>query len=499
MKRTKFFNTLFSLLCISCFVGLNNNSCFADEVIKGYGVNIGINDSYNTAKNKFALSNVNAAHSDFQNIINSADNKTFTLLNHALLLAEYGFFDLTDEIFSKIDDYEISQNYIADIKNFYYPAKKMTQEELLYLAEAYSNIMYNNYAQETVLDIVNNGKLFRTPNDYIYYILALGYFETKDLLQALNYITLATSQNGNNLNYKILKTKILLELGQTKKAVKLLDEIKRQKFSIEDLRNKINALEQFVLYKTAKNEKLKDYHLGYYYYLEDKVSFAQKVLLNAISNNKKINGEIYALLAETYLSTDLKQAEEYALKSLRCGIYTEFAYYTLGLAKMSNKQFKAAAKNFNRAAILDKNSPRSKIKIAEINMQKNKEKQTKKQWQNLAKKHPTNSLVYTHLSKYFADNKELLLKKSLSYDVNNISAYYKLAEIYINRDNYNLAKQYLRNANNIDETDFRYYYYLSRIESLQGNFVQAEELLEHCKKLEPDYEERLNRDNQIEE
>ena len=165
MKKTSLLKNSFGIFFLSVVIGVSNNISLADDVIKGYGVNVGVNDSYNTAKNKFALSNVNAAHSDFQNIINNSDSKSFTLLNQALLLAEYGFFDLTDEIFSKIDDYEISQHYINDIKNFYYPAKKMPKEDLLYLAEAYSNIMYNNYAQETVLDIVNNGKLFRTPND----------------------------------------------------------------------------------------------------------------------------------------------------------------------------------------------------------------------------------------------------------------------------------------------------------------------------------------------
>ena len=491
-------NSISKFLASCLLFVLTPSVVLADNVIQGYGVNISIEEFINTAKNKFALSNTKAAHNDFLNLIDDADDKDFLLLNHAIILAEYGFFDLTDKIFSKIEDYEISQNYINNIKNFYYPAKRMGQEDLLYLAEAYSNIKYNNYAQETVLDIINNGSLFKTQNDYTYYILSLGFFETKDYNQALNYITLATSQNGNNINYKILKIKILLELNQIKKAAKILEEIKKQEIVVPVLKNEILALEQYFLYKTVKNEKQKDYHLGYYYFLEDKISFSQKVLLNGLSTNKKINGEIYGLLSETYLKTDLKQAEEFARKSLKCGVFNASAYYTLGQIKQRENSFKQSSKLFNKASVLNKETPRAKIELAKNLKSRGKYKQAKKMWQEISKKYPNSAIAYYNLSKFTPENKEELLKKALSYNVEFISAYFDLAEIYINRDNYKLAEQYLRNAKNIDENDFRYYYYFSRLELQRGNNAKAQELLEICKSLEPNYQNLIDRDKQFE-
>ncbi len=485
-------------LILFSFVFISAVSVVFANVIEGYGVDYNRKDVYTLAKNKFALTNVKSAHDEFSALISDSSSKDFVLLDIAIILAEYGLFDLTDSIFSKIDDYSISKNYIEDIRHFYYPAKRIGVSELLFLAEAYSNIMYNNYAQEAVLDVINNTELIREHNDYVFYILALGYYEIKDIDQAENYISIAMSLNPNNVNYKILKTKILLERKNKKPALKLLEEIKKENFKIVELQNKISALEQYVLYKTEKNDKLKDYHLGYYYFLDGKTGFAQKVLLNALSNNKKVNRDIYALLALSYLSGSDKQAKENALKSIKSGGETFNSLYTLGIVELRNENYKQGLKLLNKAKRYEKGTYNSERLIALIYRFTGKNKNAVKLWNKLVKKVPETYEGYYYLAIDTDADSESLLKTSLSYNVNYSPAYYKLGEIYIDRENFELAKKYLYNAHYIDENDFRYYYYLSQIELLQGHEEQAESYLNNCERLEPNYRDILDREKGFE-
>ena len=484
------------LTCICIFACLAP-AAFSD-VIEGYGIDYNRKDAYSVAKSKFALTNVKTAHDEFADMIEDSTSKDFVLLDTAIMLAEYGFFDLTDRIFSKIDDYSISQNYIEDIRHFYYPAKRMGVKDLLFLAEAYSNIMYNNYAQEAVLDVVNNTELIKERNDYVFYILALGYYEIKDIDQAENYISIALSLNPNNVNYKILKTKILLERKNKKHAIKLFEEIKKENFKIVEFQNKISALEHYVLYKTEKNDKLKDYHLGYYYFLEGKTTFAQKVLLNALSNNKKINKDIYALLGLSYLSSSDKQAKENAQKSLKCGGESFNALYTMGIIELRNEHYKQGLKLLNKARKYEKDTYNAERLIALIYRYTGKTKASIKLWNKLVKKVPEIFEGYYYLAIDTDNDTEELLKKSLSYNVNFPYAYYKLGEIYINRENFELAKKYLYNAHYIDENDFRYYYYLSQLELQQGNKEQADSYLNSCVRMEPNYRDILDREKGLE-
>ncbi len=491
MKKLK------QIVLILVFI-LSSQIMFASEVIQGYGVGYSRRDAFNLAQNKFALTNIKAAHDEFETIINSTGNKDFVLLEMAITLAEYGFFDLSDRIFSMLDDYEITQNYIKEIKQFYYPAKRMQTNDLLFLAEGYSNIMYNNYAQEAVLEVVNNTELIKSRNDYAFYILALGYYEIKDNEQADNYISIAMMLNPDNINYKILKVKILLEKAEKKKALKLLDEIEKSGFQLDEFKKKLFALREYILYKTEKNDSEKDYHLGKYYYLDGKTDFAQKVLLNALSNNKKINQEIYGLLGLTYLPTSLSQARDNAQKSLKIGDNFE-GLYTLGIIEKVQEHYKQSLKFLNKAKKYEKNTYESERNIAVLYKKTGKTKKSINLWKKILKKSPEVYEGYYYLAETEdGTNSEELLKKSLSYNVLFVPAYYKLAEIYINRENFELAKKYLNNANYIDENDFRYYYYLSQIELQKGNKEESEVYLKECERIEPNYKKVLDREQEFE-
>ncbi len=143
----------------------------------------------------------------------------------------------------------------------------MKLDEELFLAEVYSNILYNNQSSEATSELVQNTPLMSN-SDYANYLAAFGYYKSNNFKQAAKYINIATSQNSSNLNYQKLKAQILAESNDAIEAIKIIDNLKKQHLNSYTYENKIASLEQFVLYKIKKADWEKNYHLGYYYYLE---------------------------------------------------------------------------------------------------------------------------------------------------------------------------------------------------------------------------------------
>ena len=275
-----------------------------------------IKAKYASAENRFSQGNVKASYNDFSDLISRAVHDDYVFLSYGMKMAEYGFFDLSEELIKKLDNNLYTKNYVKDIRKFYYPSAIVNPKETLALADAYSNIVYNNMAIETTSELINSVHL--EDSDYKNYLIALGYYKSNNLPQALKYINNAVVQNDTNINYKVLKTKILADANKSKQALKVLKEIKKTELYTIDFQNKIRALEEYVLYKLAKDEPLKDYHLSYYYFLQDKSLLATKVLQSTILQAKQYSSQIFALLARIYYeNNEPLKAQEFAQRAYK--------------------------------------------------------------------------------------------------------------------------------------------------------------------------------------
>ena len=121
-------------------------------------------------------------------------------------MAEYGMFDLSDELISKLDNNLYTQNYVKDIRKYYYPSCMTSQKDVLAMADAYAGIVYNNLAIETTSELLSNPTL--PESDYKNYLIALGYYKSNETEKALTYINNAILENDTNVNYKVLQSKI---------------------------------------------------------------------------------------------------------------------------------------------------------------------------------------------------------------------------------------------------------------------------------------------------
>ena len=450
-----------------------------------------IKAKYASAENRYLQGNIKAAHDDYSDIIKKAAHDDYVLLAYGIKMAEYGFFDLTEDLIKKLDDNIYTENYIKDIKKYYYPSGMVNIKDNLYLSDAYASIVYNNLAIETTSELLNSTQV--AESDYKNYLIALGYYKSNNLSQALKYINNAILENNNNINYKILKTKILADSKKDKQALKTLEEIKKTEFLTVDFQRKVQAIEEYVLYKIAKNETLKDYHLSYYYHLQNKSSLASKVLQSAILRSKEYAPMIFGLLARIYYENDEPlKAQEFAQRAYKEDKKNYLATLTIADLRFDERNFEDSLFFYKQAKKSDKKATAPIIGIAKSYLALDKEKNSKKIYEKLLKQDSLNKDILFDSLKIFPQRSDDYLPKIASVDLTNNEIWLGLANRAIKEKNYKMAETYLNNSYYIDENNFKYYYYLSLVLKAKGNTEGANQSLVKCSRLNADYASIVN-------
>ncbi len=462
------------------------NAANMDMVIKDNFVKA----KYASAENRFAQSNVKASYDDFNDLIQRAAHDDYVFLVYGMKMAEFGFFDLSDALIKKLDVNGFTSSYVSDIKKYYYPSAMINQKDLLYLADAYSNIVYNNMAIETTSELLNS--THAAESDYKNYLIALGYYKSNDLQQALKYINNAIVENDFNVNYQILKAKILADSNKSKQALKLLAKIKKEEFKTVDFQNKIRAAEEYILYKTSKEDALKDYHLAYYYHLQEKSLLATKVLQTAILHAKQYSPMIFSLLGRIFYENDEPlKAEEFAGRAYKEDNDNYLAAITLADLSYDNRKYDEALKYYKKAKRLTKDIEPS-VGMAKSYLAMEKDKKSKKLYEKLLKKNQNDENLLVDSLQVFPQNADYYLPRVASIDITNNDIWLGLANLAIRDKNYTMATTYLNNSYYIDANNFKYYYYLSLVLRAKGEYAQADQSLIRCSRLNSDYAADVN-------
>lgn len=452
------------------------------ERVQGYATKIKLGESecfnqFANAADRFVQCNIRAAWEDFKSIINNSDKNDFVYVSLANKMADMGLFDLSDLAISKTTDKVLSGLSTDAMKRYYYPRRKVRLEDELFLAEIYSNILYNNQSAEATSDLLKKDALL-SHSDYANYLVALGSYKSNSFKQAAKYINIAIIQNPSNLNYQVLKAKIIAESGDSVDALKVVDNLKKQNLYSYEYERKIKSLEQFVLYKTQKKQWQKDYHLGYYYYLENDSSKAIRVLQGALSPKKKAdNGLVNALMSEIYLSiNEFEKAADSAKKAHRANRNNPKALLTLGDLSYRSSNYKQALDYYKKAASQDKKSYVPLVKEAQTYQKMQNTKKACELYTKILKTHFDCWEAYYNvalLDKSDKDKETIYLKKALAVNPLYEAAWVDLARTEIDKGNFDSAQKYLANAFYIDENDFRYYYYQGLINVNAGDSTQA--------------------------
>ena len=443
-----------------------------------------------SAENRFAQSNVKASYDDFNDLIQKASHDDYVFLVYGMKMAEYGFFDLSDALIAKLDDNGFTSSYVNDIKKYYYPSAMVNPRDVVYLADAYSNIMYNNMAIETTSELLNSNQA--SESDYKNYLIALGYYKSNNLPLALKYINNALVENDVNINYLSLKAKILADSGKSSQALKVLSKINKTDFKTVDFQRKIKAVEEYVLYRTAKAETLKDYHLAYYYHLQDKSLLATKVLQSAILHAKQYSPLVYSLLGRIYYENEEPlKAQEFASRAYREDKNNYLAVLTLADVSYDNRKYEDSLKFYKHAKKLTKDIDPS-VGIAKTYMAMDKDKKSKKIYEKLLKKNQYDEDLLVNSLQVFPQKSDYYMPRVASIDISNNEIWLGLANLAIRDKNFNMATTYLNNSYYIDANNFKYYYYLSLVLRAKGDNELAQQSLIRCSRLNSDYAADIN-------
>ena len=445
---------------------------------------------YASAENRFAQSNVKASYDDFNDLIQRASHDDYVFLVYGMKMAEYGFFDLSDALIAKLDDNGFTSSYVNDIKKYYYPSAMVNPKDVVYLADAYSNIMYNNMAIETTSELLNSNQA--EESDYKNYLIALGYYKSNNLPLALKYINNALVENDVNINYLALKAKILADSNKSAQALKVLAKIKKADFKTVDFQRKVKAIEEYVLYRTAKAEALKDYHLAYYYHLQDKSLLATKVLQSAVLHAKQYSPLVFSLLGKIYYDNDEPlKAQEFASRAFREDKNNYLASLTLANVSYDNRKYEDSLKYYKHAKKLT-NDIEPSVGMAKTYLALEKDKKSKKIYEKLLKKNQFDEDLLVNSLQVFPQKSDYYMPRVASIDISNNDIWLGLANMAIRDKNFNMAATYLNNSYYIDANNFRYYYYLSLVLRAKGDNELAQQSLIRCSRLNSDYAADIN-------
>lgn len=441
------------------------------------------------AENKFKHENTEVAYSEFRNILQNIETSDFGYVLMSNKLAEYGLFYLSNLAAQSISDKEISQNHIDSMKTFFYPKVHMDYEDEIYLAEAYSYIMFNDRSKETMEELQANTELLEK-YDYANYILALAAFKAENLALAKQYVQLAVLRNPQNLNYKILDAKITANGLNPHDALKIVKQLKKDCVDEAELKRRVDAVEQYVLYKLSKKDYDKTYHLGYYYFYEGEFNKSVKTLQTALSKKKKKNAKINALLSQVYWNMkEYEKAFDTANKSVKVLSKNPQARMTLGNSYYVQGNYKKAMKNYKVAAKDAETTIKADVEIARTYQKMGEENKAKELYTQILTKSSNEYEAYYSIAMMEPYKKLSYLKKALGINITFIDAWLGLAGLEINRDNFAMAQDYLSVAYYINQNDFRYYYYQGLIYKSLDDLQTAALYFNKCLKLNPNFAE----------
>lgn len=419
---------------------------------------------------KFNQGNAKVAYDEYSKLIAKVQNDT-SLLALSKVFYEIGFFSLGDKAIEKIVYKNQFYDNILDLEASYKPKTSLTDEEEIYFAKAYSNIYFNNSADETIAELLEK-KTQYIKNDFYNSILARAYFETRQYNLALNTINKAISLNPSNISYQIFKVETLIQNKKYSEAKKLIEKIEKTKLLIT-YKPKLEILNEIVLAQVSSNSSEKKYHIANKNFLEGNFEKVKKDCLN-ILNFDKDNDKITSLYAKSELALgNVERANVYFVNSYKIDKNNLDTLIGLGDIRYLHGDYKNAIKMYKKARNKDSKNYEIIIKLALAQRQYAKYPKEIKKLELLLDKMPKNDyLAYYNCAISVAQKNSVLkedyLKRALGVNPLYENALGELIELNLKNKNYKVAKGLIYNVSFTLEKNY-YYYYLCALYSQAMN------------------------------
>lgn len=409
---------------------------------------------------KFNQGNAKVAYDEYILLLDKIINDT-SLLTLSKVFYEIGFFSLGDKAIEKIVYKNQFYDNILDLEKSYKPKNSLTIEEEIYFAKAYSDIYFNNSADETVSTLLKKKSEY-IKNDFYNYLLSRAYLETKQYNLSLNSINKAISLNPDNLSYQMFKIEVLIKAKKFSDAKKQIEKFEKTKLLIT-FKPKLEIQREVVLAHLEGNNQIKKYHLAKKTYLEGNFEKAKKDCSNILNFDKE-NNKIMSLYAKSELALgNIERANVYFVNSYKLEKNNLETIIGLGDIRYLHGDYKNAVKMYKKAYKKDKKDYEAIIKLLTAQRQYAQKPKEIKKLEIMLDKMPKNDyLAYYNSALSIAQKnsvlKEDFLKRSLSINPMHEQALGELIELHLKNKNYKLAKNLIYNASFTLEKNYYYYY-----------------------------------------
>lgn len=443
---------------------------------------------FDSAFNKFKSGNVNVAYDEFEEIVqNSPDDNDY--INYVLAgkLSGLGLFNLADVALAKIKDKELSKIPVDNIKSFYHQKDEITKIDDIALGDYYSGIVYNNLSREYAFELTVN-QILRDKYDYANYLTALAWYNSENYEEANKYIDLALEKNPKNLMYNFLYAKILADLGHREKAIKTVENIRKNLIFTNYYDAKCKEYTEYIYYKTAKTNREKNLHLSLYYYYRGDYLRSIKVSPVINEKNKKEKAQISMLLSSNFV--ELKEYDKALLNAERAykiDVSNASTLIILGDLKFIKEDYKGALKYYKDAMKKEKGSYVATVKTAEIYMMQDKGAKAKELLTKVLKNSSDYAEAYYMTAMLEPEKKLQYLKRAVSLNNEYTDGWLELGKYEYDKGNSHLAQIYLNNAYNLDQNNYKYYYYQGLLYKSKNDLENAKACFTKCLKLNPKF------------
>lgn len=431
----------------------SQNEVIADEKSK-------IRKEFISITQKFNQGNAKVAYDEYVLLLDKITNDT-SLLTLSKVFYEIGFFSLGDKAIEKIVYKNQFYDNILDLEASYKPKNPLTIEEEIYFAKAYSDIYFNNSADEIVAQLYKKKNQY-LKNDFYNYLLSRAYLEAKQYNLGINSINKAISLNPNNLSYQMFKIEALVKAHKFKEAKKQVEKLEKVKLFLA-LKPKLEIQKQAILASLEGNNQIKKYHLAKKTYLEGNFEKVKKDCTNILNFDKE-NDKIMSLYAKSELALgNIERANVYFVNSYKLEKNNLETVIGLGDIRYLHGDYKNAVKMYKKAYKKDKKDYEFIIKLLTAQRQHAQKPKEIKKLEVILDKMPKNDyMAYYNSAISIAQKnsvlKEEFLKRSLSINPMYEQALGELIELYLKNKNYKLAKNLIYNASFTLEKNYYYYY-----------------------------------------
>ena len=227
----------------------------------------------------------------------------------------------------------------------------------------------------------------------------------------------------------------------------------------------------------------------YYYYRDDYLRSLKSVPIINDKNNKE-NSMIYALISQNYVALkEYEKASSNAQKSYRLNKKNPNALLLLGDLAYQKEDYRGALKYYKDAMKYDKTTYYADTKTAKASLKLGRTSKANEILEKVLKNSSDNYEAY-YLEALIEKYKELAyLKKSIGLNSEFADGWLELANYERTKANYKLAQLYLNNAYNLDQNNYRYYYYQGLLYKDLKDKENAKYYFQKCKSLNPKFTE----------